>query len=105
MMQPRERQEPEAPATGETGAGGTCHGGDRSRRHLPRERQEPEAPATGETGAGGTCHGVMDHFTGLRCQFLMLMPRLGVRAVKLMVLRPSVSLTRTGLEVSQEPLV
>jgi hypothetical protein len=45
------------------------------------------------------------HFTGLIRQFLMLTPRLGVRAVTLMVLAPSLSFTRIGLEVSQNPLV
>jgi hypothetical protein len=46
-----------------------------------------------------------DYFTGLSCQFLMLTPRLGVRAVILITLRPCVSFIFSGLELSQEPWV
>ena len=53
-----------------------------------------------ESAMGDLCH-----FAGLSCQLLMLTPRLGARAVTLMVLAPSLSFTRIGLDVSQNPLV
>ena len=79
------------------------------------KKTKPSRPHTKERGMldfflikisnGENRSGADDYFTGLTCQLLMLTPRLGVRAVILITLRPCVSFSFSGLEVSQKPWV